>query len=76
MNDIPEKLKSARSQLEELRNKRAQAQDAVRQFDLNEAAWLGFIEALSPYENLETGTLPEIPEVSAGIEGLPELPEV
>jgi hypothetical protein len=50
MKDIPEKLKNARSKLAEIRSQRVQAQEALRQLDINEAAWLGFIEALSPYE--------------------------
>jgi hypothetical protein len=65
MNDVGEKLKNARRQLEDIRTKRMQAQDALRQLDLNEAAWMGFIEALSPYapsEDEEPVVSQDVPE--------------
>lgn len=58
MTDVNDKLKNARTQLEDIRTKRNQAQESLRQLDLNEAAWLGFIEALSPYETEEAVTEP------------------
>jgi hypothetical protein len=63
MTGVADKLENARRQLEDIRTKRTQAQETLRQLDLNEAAWLGFIEALSPYENdeeqVETQDVPE-----------------
>jgi hypothetical protein len=53
MEDVNQKLENARRQLEEIRTNRAKSQEALRQLDLNEAAWLGFIEALAPYETEE-----------------------
>lgn len=58
MTDVNDKLKNARTQLEDIRSRRVQAQESLRQLDLNEAAWLGFIEALAPYES-EVGEVEE-----------------
>jgi hypothetical protein len=49
MHDINERLENARRQLEDIITKRTQAGETIRQLELNEAAWLGFIEALTPY---------------------------
>jgi hypothetical protein len=49
MLDVSKKIENARRQLEDIRTKRTQANETLRQLDLNEAAWLGFIEALTPY---------------------------
>lgn len=63
MTGVADKLENARRQLEDIRAKRTQTQETLRQLDLNEAAWLGFIEALAPYETeeeqVETQDVPE-----------------
>lgn len=52
---IQEKIDQAKSQLDEIRSSRTRAQEAIRQFDLNEAGWLGYLEAM-------TTLLKELPE--------------
>jgi predicted DNA-binding transcriptional regulator len=49
ISEIKLKLENAQSKLEEIKTARAQYQEALRNLDLNEAGWLGYIEALTPY---------------------------
>jgi seryl-tRNA synthetase len=47
--EVKQKVESAKKSIEEIRKNRTQYQEALRQLELNEAGWLGFIEALTPY---------------------------
>lgn len=44
---IEEKIENAKSQIEEIRQNRLKYQETLRQLDMNESGWRGFIEALS-----------------------------
>lgn len=48
---IQQRLQNARTQLEELRSSRVRQQESLRQLDLNEAGWLGYIEAMTQVES-------------------------
>lgn len=49
ISEVKFKLDSARQKIEEIKATRVQYQEALRNLDLNEAGWLGYIEALTPY---------------------------
>lgn len=49
MKDVKEKVINAQAKLEEIRKQKVSFQESIRQLELNEAAWMGFIEALTPY---------------------------
>lgn len=51
-SEIKSKLENARSKLQETRKLREQHLEVVRQLEITEASWFGFIEALTPYENI------------------------
>jgi hypothetical protein len=48
-DEIKQKVEKAYKSIEDIKKTRVQYQDALRQLELNEAGWLGFIEALSPF---------------------------
>lgn len=50
--EVKQKINSAKKNLEDIRKNRIQYQEALRQLELNEAGWLGFIEALTPYSEV------------------------
>jgi hypothetical protein len=47
--EVKQKIEKAYKSIDDIKKTRTQYQDALRQLELNEAGWLGFIEALSPY---------------------------
>lgn len=66
-DEIRSMVERANENLEEIRNTRKTMQSNLRQLDLNEAGWLGALEALSPFynrgiEQFETASEVETPE--------------
>lgn len=53
LKDIQVKVNQAKEKIEEIKKTRLEYQNALRQLDINEAGWLGFIEAFSPYLKAE-----------------------
>jgi predicted DNA-binding transcriptional regulator len=49
IQEVKSKIEVAKLKLEEIKSLRSQYQDALKGLDLNEAGWLGYIEALTPY---------------------------
>jgi len=47
--EIKSMVERAQSNIEEIRKARTEAQNNIRQLDLNEAGWLGALEALSGF---------------------------
>jgi CHASE3 domain sensor protein len=43
---IEEKIAKAQSQIDEIKQNRIKYQDALKQMDMNESGWRGFIEGL------------------------------
>lgn len=65
--EIRSMVERANANLEEIRDTRTKMQNNLRQLDLNEAGWLGALEALSPFynrgiEEFETAPEAETPE--------------
>lgn len=46
------RIEMAREKISELKKTRQEYTEALRQLDLNEAGWLGYIEALRPYSEM------------------------
>lgn len=49
VEEIKLKVSQAQEKIEEIKKARTEYQNALKQLDINEAGWMGFIEALSPY---------------------------
>ena len=54
LENVQSRIQTAKDKLEEITRLRNEYQNALRQLELNEAGWRGFLEALSPFLNDET----------------------
>ena len=59
--EIRSMVERANANLEEIRDTRTKMQNNLRQLDLNEAGWLGALEALSPFIIVELKNLKLLP---------------
>lgn len=56
MSDIETKVNNAKAKIDEIKRLRTEYQTQLKQLELNEAGWLGYIEALSPYLTQDSST--------------------